>query len=286
MNPILAPTFLESESALQPKLLYVKKAGVDEDWHSTLHNHPFTEIFYIFEGSGEMIFEDQREEVEKHDLVIVNSNIRHTEVATPGRTFQYYVLGIDGLSFLSQKTAEDATDYPDFLNTYVFRANYAENQHLVYEIIEAIYRESTEKKLYSEQYSTKLLELLLMNLMRLDETPLSIEPDRKSNKQLEYVKNYIDIHYSRDLKLNELASIAYLNKYYLVHRFKELYGMSPIDYLLEKRYQVSKELIETTDYSMEEISSIVGFNSQSYFNQVFKKRSGGMTPTQMKRRLT
>ncbi|MDO5718410.1 MAG: AraC family transcriptional regulator [Tissierellia bacterium] len=275
-------SILEKEFGIQTRILYVKKAHGNEDWHSTLHNHPFTEIFYVFEGGGQMIFEDQKKSVEKHDLIIVNSNVRHTEIAIQGNSYEYYVIGVDGLAFCKDAKESNHDIYPDFLNTNVFQANYAK-QPLVLQIIESLYREAKEKPIYSEDYCEKLFELLLLNLLRLDETPLAIEPDRKSNKQLEYVKNYIDTHYSRDLKLNELAKIAYLNKYYLVHRFKELYGMTPIDYLLEKRYSVSLELIETTDYSIKEISSIVGFNSQSYFNQVFKKRSGGLTPTQIKK---
>lgn len=70
---------------------------------------------------------------------------------------------------------------------------------------------------------------------------------------------------------------AHINKYYVAHVFKTFMETSPIDYLIEKRTAVSKILLETTDYSMEQISRIVGFTSQSYFNQILKKRVG-MTP--------
>ncbi|MBS6062988.1 MAG: helix-turn-helix transcriptional regulator [Peptostreptococcaceae bacterium] len=74
-----------------------------------------------------------------------------------------------------------------------------------------------------------------------------------------------------------IAKIGYINKFYLIHKFKKLYGVMPIEYIIEKRYLSAKDLLLNSNYSMQEISSIVGFNSQSYFNQLFKKKAG-ITP--------
>ncbi|MCB6603699.1 helix-turn-helix transcriptional regulator, partial [Erysipelatoclostridium ramosum] len=49
------------------------------------------------------------------------------------------------------------------------------------------------------------------------------------------------------------------------------------NYLIRLRVQQAKELLETTNYSIAQISDSCGFSSQSYFSQVFKKACG-MTP--------
>lgn len=70
-----------------------------------------------------------------------------------------------------------------------------------------------------------------------------------------------------------------MNKYYMAHAFTKYIGISPISYLLEKRIQEGKSLLESTSYSIAEISTLLGFSSQSYFSQTFKK-STGRTPIQ------
>jgi YesN/AraC family two-component response regulator len=51
-------------------------------------------------------------------------------------------------------------------------------------------------------------------------------------------------------------------------------GISPINYLINKRIDESKKLLSTTNYSIRDISSIVGFSNSSYFSQMFKKIAG------------
>ena len=54
-----------------------------------------------------------------------------------------------------------------------------------------------------------------------------------------------------------------MNKFYLVHAFKNYKGVSPINYLIDKRIQESKLLLETTNFSIAKIAQQVGFSSQS-----------------------
>lgn len=273
------------------KLIYARHSKYDEDWHSTLHVHPYAELFYVTGGKGVMKVEDKIVPLQQDDLVIVGSNIRHTEDRRDESPFEYFVLGIEGLSLHKNRlpsidALDSETNAPeelsDFLDTYTFLQNYADSRDTVYEILKQIIREMTEKASYFEPYANTLLRLLMLNILRLSDSQVVLESDVHSNKQLQYVKDFLDIHYSRDLRLDELANISYLNKYYLVHEFKRNYALTPIDYLLHKRIDVAKELLRTTDYTMEEIASIVGFNSQSYFNQVFKKKTH-QTPTKYKR---
>lgn len=84
------------------------------------------------------------------------------------------------------------------------------------------------------------------------------------------------------MTLDSLAAVAFMNKYYLSHEFKRHIGKSVIDYLIDKRISVAKVLLETTNHSMDQISQIVGFNSQSYFNQIFKKKLG-ITPSKYRK---
>ena len=102
---------------------------------------------------------------------------------------------------------------------------------------------------------------------------------RLLNRECTQIKNYLDANYSENITLDTLAAITHMNKYYMAHAFTKYIGISPINYLLQKRIQEGKSLLESTTHSIAEISALLGFSSQSYFSQTFKKATG-KTPIQ------
>lgn len=258
-------------SEVSAKLLYVAKARYDDDWHSTMHMHPFTELFYVIQGSGLFKIKEKSFTVKNDDLVTVNANLLHTESSKDSNPLEYIVLGVDGMSLKSLE--EDELRYE---NLYTIH-NYNEYREDILFYLNNIFNEVKNKNKHYEAICQRFLEILILNLTRRTESNIILSSDTNMNKDCAYIKKYIDVHYSTDLNLDSLATATYMNKYYLVHSFKESFGISPIEYLIKKRISVAKILLETTKYYIGEIAELVGFNSQSYFSQLFKKRVG-ITP--------
>ena len=82
-----------------------------------------------------------------------------------------------------------------------------------------------------------------------------------------------------DITLQTLSDLTYLNKYYLVHAFKNYKGVSPINYLINRRLVEAKHLLATTNYPISKIAASIGFSSQSYFSQFRKKTACRQMPT-------
>ena len=70
----------------------------------------------------------------------------------------------------------------------------------------------------------------------------------------------------------------------MAHTFKEVVGVSPINYLIDRRMQEARNLLENTDFSIGPISMFCGYSSQSYFSQVFIKNEG-MTPVEYRKQV-
>ena len=117
-------------------------------------------------------------------------------------------------------------------------------------------------------------ELIIWNITRQTQTTLSVAPTKKITKECRFIEQYLDEHFKEDITLQTLSDLTYLNKYYLVHAFKNYKGVSPINYLIEKRISEAKHLLGTTNFPIAKIASVVGFSSQSYFSQVFRKETG------------
>lgn len=82
---------------------------------------------------------------------------------------------------------------------------------------------------------------------------------------LENVKNYIDLHYEKDLTQEFVASLFRLNRSYLSSAFKARNGSSFVDYINQVRISHAKELLKNTDKKMYQISKAVGYENVKYF---------------------
>lgn len=224
-------------------------------------------LFYVVHGSGIFKIKNEAFTVKEDDLIIINSNVLHTESSKDSNPLEYIVLGIDGISLM----INESSDYSKITNSYSIH-NYHKYKHEILFYLNNILKEVQSQEEHYQLICQNLLEILIINLKRRTKSNLVLASTKNINKECAFIKRYIDVHYASNLTLDSLAAVAYMNKFYLVHEFKKYTETSPIEYLIEKRISVSKLLIRTTEYSMEEIARIVGFNSQSYFNQIFKKR--------------
>lgn len=59
-------------------LLNASSSRYEGDWPSIPHSHAFTELFYVRDGQGEFLIEDNIFPISKDDLIIVNPHINHT----------------------------------------------------------------------------------------------------------------------------------------------------------------------------------------------------------------
>lgn len=58
------------------------------------------------------------------------------------------------------------------------------------------------------------------------------------------VQNYIDNNYDTDLNLNLLSRLRFISKFHLLRLFKKHYGLTPKQYLIDKRIEKSKEQLK------------------------------------------
>ena len=103
------------------------------------------------------------------------------------------------------------------------------------------------------------------------------------SKECAAAKRFLDANYAQNITLDTLVDVTHMNKYYLVHSFTKYTGLSPINYLIQKRVQASMDLLCNTNHSIAQIASSTGFASQSYFSQIFKK-AVGLSPNQYRKR--
>lgn len=98
-------------------------------------------------------------------------------------------------------------------------------------------------------------------------------------KRLSIAKDFINSNYNKSISLNDIALASCLSVNHLLRTFKQAYQLSPHQYLTQVRLQQAKYYLKNTDYQVNEIVDIVGFECQSSFTRLFRN-SFQVTPKQ------
>lgn len=257
----------------QSTLKYITHAKYGNDWTSLKHFHQYTEIFFVINGHGHFTVDNKTFSISKNDVIIVNPHIYHREDSSQEGALEYIALGIE--DFLIQKENQEIS--------YLYQ-NFDRYHHDIATCLDQILTESQNKEYGYECVCQNLLNAILIKIMRhFRHQPYHSHIQSKTmNRDVRQIKTYLDTHYYEDINLEFLAKQTNLNKYYISHLFKDALGISPINYLIHRRLNVCQSLLKTSSLSVSEISEAVGFASQSYFTQTFKKYTH-LTPNQYRK---
>lgn len=109
---------------------------------------------------------------------------------------------------------------------------------------------------------------------------LEIKKSSNERRVIQKIVRSIDRMYENpDLKVTDLAKQVYINENYLSTLFKKEMGISLSNYILRIRMEKAKELLDTENQSIKDVSLRVGILDSNYFTKCFRKVYG-MTPTQ------
>ena len=90
--------------------------------------------------------------------------------------------------------------------------------------------------------------------------------------------SYMATHLNKQISTKLLSELCMMSETSFHRKFKETYGVSPIDYLLRIRTEQAEDFLLHSQLSIAEISLMCGFNDPGYFCRTFKKQTG-VTPT-------
>lgn len=102
------------------------------------------------------------------------------------------------------------------------------------------------------------------------------------NARMRKMLAYIQQYYTEPLTIEKIAAAASVSKRECLRCFKNTIEQSPMQYVREQRLEQAKKLLENTTFTLAEISEKCGFQSQSYFTQIFRE-CVGQTPGQYRK---
>ena len=141
------------------------------------------------------------------------------------------------------------------------------------DIFKNIINEIQQQRFGYDQMIDSYFRQLLIHISRKKGTS-EIKSDSYISTEIELAQQYFDQHYSENINIEEYASSRGMSISWFIRNFKAHTGSTPLQYILNRRITNAQILLESTDYPISEISTIVGYDNQLYFSRLFTKQKG------------
>lgn len=143
-------------------------------------------------------------------------------------------------------------------------------------------------RLAEARYAETLGTALALRLLQTSGANLPKLPVRErglSPRQQRRLTDYVEANLDRPLPLTELAAVLQISVSHLTALFRQSHGISPHQYILQRRLAQAHILLKTSDMPISEIALATGFTHQSHLASVLR-RYMATTPRQLRRAST
>lgn len=249
-----------------------------------MHFHSSLEFLYILQGGYLCHTDKDSIYVNEGEIIFFNSRTPHSTESTTNRTVECVMLQFDNI----MKIPENAKCLSNFIEQnnvpyYVFKAD-NKNTNILAELIMTIYDEHKKSDIaHNYVIAAKKLEIiaLLYRTGLINDYKLESLYEKNIQRIMPIIE-FIESNYASIISLDDISNVLHMNKNYICKIFKFATNKTIMDYLNFVRVENAKALIKS-GVSIFQVSSSVGFSSQSYFNKVFRKYIL-CTPSEYKKR--
>jgi AraC family transcriptional regulator len=151
---------------------------------------------------------------------------------------------------------------------------------LISQIAMALFEEAKNPSPIGKLYAQSAAQMLSSHLLRhYASSKLTIKALQHglSRRQVKQIKDYIEAHLSENLSLEDLARQLDFSPYHFMRLFRQAIGQSPYQFILGRRVEHAKILLQKTELPLAQVALESGFAHQSHLSRVFKQHLG-LTP--------
>lgn len=249
---------------------------------SALHYHHCLELGICLSGTGEAHIENRIYKFQEGDIQCVNANIPHMSIADTGAPCNWIWLFVDIQKLLLNNRGK-ITDELLKISDVGFNGVFSPYEHPeLARLINALTELSRDDG-YSMLYNTLLIGQILIESARIgdiDKNSKKLPVSAKIKPALLYIReNYAD---SQLMTAEKIAASCNLSTSHFRSLFKTDIGMTLPQYINLTRLSAAVHLLQSTDKTISNIATDVGYNEVPYFTKAFKDEFG-ISPKEMRK---
>jgi AraC-like DNA-binding protein len=233
-------------------------------WGPAIKDH--YKLFYIKSGKGMLEVGGKTYNLSKGQCFIICPEVITSYIASSDEPWIYYWVAFNGIN----------------AQTYLSRANLSINNPVIgcnneEDIIDCFTNmfQGSEASNSGDMRMLSYFYLLLATISDLKNSNCNeTEPYLQDNSYVKKALEWIEVNYSSNISIAEMADFIGINRKYFSKIFKESVGTSPQNFLINFRLNKACELLKKDNLSIGEVSRSVGYEDQLLFSRVFKKFKG------------
>lgn len=240
-------------------------------------------FFTVLSGSGELVYDGKSYELHTGDCVFIDCRkvysheTGHVNTDNSGINNVNSLWSLQWCHFYGPNMNAIYRKYQERGGRPVFQT---EQLHNYRTILTELYQIAKSDDYVRDMRIHEKLSSLLILLMEDAWCGEKVSKSTPSAVDIQQVKEYLDINFTERITLDDLASRFYINKYYLLSRFKERYGVTINSYLNQIRVTYVKQQLRFTDKTVECLAVELGVEP-NYLSRLFKKVEG-VSPTEFR----
>ena len=240
------------------------------------HFHDTYEVYFLLEGDRYYFIEKETYHVKTGEVVMVKRQQIHKTGPGEKDFHDRILLQMDGRALDPYLKSAGLPDLDSiFSNAYGVIGLNAKMWEWMRDSLLLIKKEMEEKRQgYEIMVRLTLFQILLALYRKRDEVEFARPPktvQTAKHQKVHQVAEYLSAYCESDESLEEIGKRFYRSKSYLSRIFREVTGFSVGEYRNLARIKKGQKLLEYSDYSVTEIAELLGFESVTYFERVFKK---------------
>lgn len=183
----------------------------------------------------------------------------------------YRSISSNGLDDIDYATDVKLPDYSNQLNR---------RDAVVNAIILDLYKANQNEE-SNQLYKDELLIDLFFHILKMEERikknvdqlpSVRLSTRQEIFKRIGLAADFMYSRYEEDIKLEELAKMSCLSKFYFIKAFKALYQCTPYQFLLNVRLDKAQEQLRNSELSVSNIAESIGFEHVSSFSRAYYKK--------------
>jgi AraC-like DNA-binding protein len=239
-------------------------------WQIPPQNLPNSLVVSVLDGRAKWTIGGENFFVDAGNLIFVPEGIRHSAVSVGAQSFRAIFVHFTA-RVLGVQCVLDLLGFPHKVDGDEKFAN-------------AVFELARLSRLKPQGWNLRGAALVTDLILRcVQEQPQRFRPTAspKDAKAIKLLCPAFQLFASTEGKVtvSDLAKAAMCSPTHLRRLFQKAIGMSPKEWLLERRLQKAAQLLQTTDKTVQQIADICGFESLSHFIRYFKAKFG-TTPSQ------
>lgn len=244
-------------------------------WNISRHKHSTYEFHFIADGSCIVRLDASEFTVSAGEFYLTAPGVYHEQVGIGNAGLTEYSLNCD-IDLLSDSPSE-AVHLLEILNSTPCRL-FRDTTGII-----ELFRKALEEAYYRRTGSLNSIRSLIVQIIVMSSRSMELYSeykynlplkDKKEEQRYSQIVQFIEDNISSPITIKDIASFMYVSEKQIYRIVKRFRNMSAKELIIDLKLKGARELLKNSSLTLSEISDNLGFSSEFYFSQLFRKKEG------------